>query len=237
MEKLRKYLLIAAGGSGQRMQSATPKQFLELDGRPLIMHTLDAFLHYCNDICITIVLPPEYRQLWEQLCIKCGFTVPHSVVDGGATRFASVRNGLEAIWESRPDSDTIVFIHDAARPFVSAATIERCARLAAKTGSAIPVITVAESLRMLSDGGSRHVDRSMFRIVQTPQTFRLSLIHAAYRQPEISLFTDDASVLETAGYKISLTEGNSENIKITQPTDLLVASLLLKDKKQWEKIS
>lgn len=219
---MKKFALIVAGGSGQRMKSATPKQFMEINGKPLLMHTFSAFLKAGSDFEFILVLPENEIESWHLLCTKHTFNIKHSVVPGGKTRFHSVKNGLKTINE-----DGIVFIHDGVRPLVSKQTIKNCYQTAVEKGNALPVITPSESVREVLNGKNRAVDRKHYYLVQTPQTFRVSLIKKAYEQKYSDFFTDDASVLEQTGASIQLVEGNRENIKITWPADVDMASALL----------
>jgi 2-C-methyl-D-erythritol 4-phosphate cytidylyltransferase len=221
-EDLRKYALILAGGSGLRMGYPLPKQFIDLAGKPLLIHTLENFASFDTQIDIVLVLPSEHADLWQQLCIKHNCKIPHRIAFGGKERFYSVQNGLELI-----QTDGIVFIHDAVRPLVSHQTLGRCFETARLTGNALPVISVSESVRFVENETSHSIDRSKIMLVQTPQTFRVSLIKEAYRQSFDAKFTDDASVLENTGHTIHLTEGNRENIKITWPSDLIWAESFL----------
>jgi 2-C-methyl-D-erythritol 4-phosphate cytidylyltransferase len=222
---MKKYVLIVAGGSGTRMNTATPKQFTEINGKPLLMHTFYAFLKTGSAFEFILVLPENEIGNWHLLCRRHSFEVNHTVVGGGETRFHSVQNGLTKI-----EGEGIVFIHDGVRPLVSPQTINNCYQTALKKGNALPVIAPSESVREVLNGKNRAVDRSRFFLVQTPQTFRVSLIKEAYKQAHHNNFTDDASVLENAGSKIHLVEGNRENIKITFPNDLIVAGILLQDR-------
>ncbi len=217
---MEKFALIVAGGSGTRMKGKLPKQFLELNGKPVLMHTFEAFLKYDSKINFVLVLPEVHVINWKKLCLKYDFNIKHSVVSGGETRFQSVKNGLSEI-----DEDGIVFIHDGVRPLVSVQTLENCGKTAIEKGNALPVISPSESVRELLNGDSRSVNRSRFFLVQTPQTFKISVIKEAYEQDYREEFTDDASVLENTGRKIHLVEGNRSNIKITYPEDLLIASV------------
>lgn len=219
---MEKFALIVAGGSGTRMGTDVPKQFLCLNGKPILMHTLERFMAYDRSIQITLVLPESQFDYWIDLCQTHGFKLRHQLVSGGSTRFQSVRNGLMNL----PD-DGIVFIHDGVRPLVSTQTLSNCEKSTLERGNALPVMPVIETLREVSDGISKHADRSRFRLVQTPQTFQLERIKQAFQQNESPLFTDDASVAEAFGDKIHLVEGNVENIKITQPPDLRIAALFL----------
>lgn len=217
------YAVVVAGGSGTRMGTAMPKQFLEVGGRPVLARTLER-LHAAVPLRrLILVLPQDQIGTWQQLAKSCGCVVPHDITTGGPTRFASVQNGLALL-----EGDGIVAIHDGVRPFVSAAVVRQSFEEAAAHGSALTVVHPKESLRqVLADGRSVAAERAAFRIVQTPQTFDLSLIRAAYQQPD-SGFTDDASVAEAAGHPIRLIAGNYENIKITTPEDLLWAESLVK---------
>lgn len=215
-------VIIVAGGAGSRMHSLVPKQFLPLAGKPVLMHTLEAFHAFRSDLQIVLVLPAGQISYWQDLCSsRPGFAVPHSIVAGGETRFHSVRNGLAAA------TGALTAVHDGVRPLVSTATLERCFRAAAEYGAAIPVIEPVDSIRCLAQGGSRSVDRSAYRLVQTPQVFRTSLLKEAYLQEYTPAFTDDASVVEAMGQTIHLVEGNRENLKITTPSDMAVAEALL----------
>jgi len=216
------YALIVAGGSGKRMQTETPKQFLELAGKPVLMHTIERFKVFNDTIEIITVLPENQIEYWMSVQKKYSFSIKQTIVAGGTTRFHSVKNGLEFVSEFG-----LVAIHDGVRPFVSADTIKRCFDTAEKLGNAIPVVTITESLRMITDEGSSPIDRQKIRIIQTPQVFNASMIKKAYQREYRSEFTDDATVLETFGEKINLVEGNKENIKITAPEDLLISDVLL----------
>lgn len=222
---MKKFALIVAGGSGTRMNSDIPKQFLEIAGLPVIMHTINAFVKFDTEIEFILVLPESQLSNWRLLCEKHHFDIKHKTALGGTTRFYSVKNGLELI-----DEEAIVFIHDAVRPLVSVATIQNCINCATTNGNALPVIQVTDSVR-IADGGNNHpADRSKIYLVQTPQTFQTSLIKKAYKIAQGDNFTDDASVLESVGSTINLVEGNRENIKITTPADLIVAEVFFKIK-------
>lgn len=224
MFQMEKFALIVAGGSGTRMKGKLPKQFLELNGTPVLMHTFEAFLKYDRTIRFILVLPENQLINWKKLCVKYNFNVEHALVSGGETRFHSVKNGLSEI-----DEDGIVFIHDGVRPLVSVQTIKNCFATAHEKGNALPVIAPSESVREVTGQNSRAVNRAQFVLVQTPQTFKVSTIKKAYEQDFQKKFTDDASVLENTGQKINLVEGNRSNVKITYPEDLLVASSLTPD--------
>ena len=220
MSKL--YTIIVAGGKGLRMGKDLPKQFLPVDGTPILMHTLQAFYDYEPSMTLIVVLPSDQQAYWSRLCGDYHFTIPHLVVKGGKTRFHSVKNGLACIKE-----EGLVAVHDGVRPFVHRDTIDRCFAAAQESGAAVPVVEVVDSLRKMEDDDSNAVSRKDYRIVQTPQVFDISLLKAAYEQPYTDDFTDDASVVEAYGRKISLVEGNRENIKITSPFDLVIAEAFL----------
>jgi 2-C-methyl-D-erythritol 4-phosphate cytidylyltransferase len=217
------YALIVAGGSGQRMQSQVPKQFLELAGKPILMHTIEKFYRFNPQIQITVVLPEVHIQNWQELIEKHRFNIQHSLVSGGDVRFVSVLNGLNSI-----QGTGLVAIHDGVRPLVSFDVIKRCFNKALECGNAIPAIPVYESVRKIENDSSIMVDRSLYKLIQTPQVFDLNLIRKAYQQPYKSEFTDDASVLENMNEKIQMVEGNRENIKITDPLDLIIAEAFIK---------
>jgi len=219
---MKLYAVIVAGGSGKRMGADMPKQYLELAGKPVLMHTLERFKAFDESIEIITVLPENQIRFWADLQKKYSFSIPHTLVKGGKSRFFSVRNGLKFV-----EAPGIVAIHDGVRPFVSIDTIRRCFETAEKLGNAIPVISPTDTLRMINDSGSIPVSRLNVRQVQTPQVFSANLIKKAYEQDYIPEFTDDAMVLEKTGVKINLVDGNRENIKITNPEDLLISSALL----------
>lgn len=216
------YVLIVAGGKGLRMGADIPKQFLPVGGKPVLMRTLEAFYAYNQDMRIILVLPHGQQDYWKRLCGEYRFDIPHSIADGGETRFHSVRNGLALV-----DEPGLVGVHDGVRPFVSQEVIARCYALAATKLAVVPVVKVVETVRRLTDAGSITVNRDEYRLVQTPQVFDGEVLKQAYSQPYTSAFTDDASVVEAWGVPVTLTEGNRENIKITTPFDLKVAAALL----------
>jgi 2-C-methyl-D-erythritol 4-phosphate cytidylyltransferase len=216
------YVVIVAGGSGKRMGAEVPKQFLELAGRPVLMHTIERFKTFSESMEIITVLPENQLRHWLELQKQYSFTVPQTIVKGGSTRFHSVRNGLKFVY-----APGIVAIHDGVRPFVSIDTIRRCFSTAEKLGNAIPSISPIESLRIVTESGSRPVDRFHVKQIQTPQVFSADLIKKAYLQEYKPEFSDDATVLENTGEKINLVEGNRENIKITNPEDLIISKALL----------
>ncbi len=214
-QSIKKFALIVAGGRGNRMKNELPKQFIEIAGLPILMHTINIFRKYDPGIAILLILPKQHFQTWKNLCLKFNYIIPHLLIQGGKERFNSVKNGLNKI-----DENGIVFIHDGVRPMVSIDTLQRCFQTALQKGNAIPAMPITESVRKLENGKNSAVNRSDYVLIQTPQTFNVKLIQSAYNQEYSPAFTDDASVLEANGEKINLVEGNRENIKITFPEDL-----------------
>ena len=223
--KMKQFAVIVAGGSGSRMNSEIPKQYLPVNGLPVLMHTINAFHNYSKTLNIIVVLPPMDLELWKELCEKYKFNLAVQIAPGGDTRFQSVKNGLEKIV-----TDGIVAIHDGVRPLVNKEIIAASYEIAALHGSAIAAVRLKESIRVTDKDETKMADRSKYRIIQTPQTFQVSLIKKAYEITENPQFTDDASVLEKSGHKISLFEGSYRNIKITTPEDLIIAEAFLKNK-------
>lgn len=219
---MRRYVLITAGGTGQRMLHQTPKQFLELGGKPILVHTFAVFYKFDPHLQFVLVLPDKLIQYWQDWAKSNNFNVPHIVAAGGPTRFHSVKSGLKMV----PD-DSVVAVHDGVRPLVAEDTIRRVFDCATRFGNAIPVIESKDSLRRIEFGINKPLERSTVRLVQTPQAFHAHLLKNAYNCNYQENFTDDASVLEAAGHRINLVDGNSENIKITTPEDLLIAETLL----------
>ena len=218
---MTRYALIVAGGKGLRMGGELPKQFIPVGGKPVLMRTMEAFYDSDSEIQIILVLPHSQQDYWRQLCRECRFSLPHVIADGGETRFHSVKNGLALV-----KTPALVGVHDGVRPFVSPEVIARCYTLAAEKKAVVPVIEVVETVRRLTGDGSVTVNRDDYRLVQTPQVFDAELLKKAYGQAYTSLFTDDASVVEALGESVFLTEGNKENIKITTPFDLKIATVL-----------
>ncbi|MCA6437254.1 MAG: 2-C-methyl-D-erythritol 4-phosphate cytidylyltransferase [Bacteroidetes bacterium] len=212
----KRYAIIVAGGTGSRMKSQIPKQFLEINGVPVIVKTMQQFLYFDSKIEMIISVHKDYMTLMNDLIQLYFSSYQIKIVGGGATRFQSVKNGLTLI----EYLSAVVAIHDAARPYVSIETIERCYKTAEQLGNAVPVIQVNESLRQVNGNINKAVNRNQFKIVQTPQCFKAELLQKAFLQTESDLFTDDASVVESYGISINLVEGNPENIKITTPADL-----------------
>jgi len=216
------YALIVAGGAGTRMGTDIPKQFLELAGKPVLMHSIERFRRFDNTIGIIVVIPENQFVLWESLREKHSFSVSHTLVKGGSSRFFSVKNGLQEV-----EDNAIVAIHDGVRPLVSTNTIIRCFRAAEEFGNGIPVINMSDSVRMITEQGNIPVNRHSLRIIQTPQVFNARLIKEAYLRDFNPEITDDAMLLEKTGEMIHLVEGNRENIKITNPEDLVIAGALI----------
>lgn len=223
MSKPDEYAVIVAGGKGTRMQQKVPKQFLELNGLPVLMHTLHAFYNYSSQINIILVLPNNELPYWNELCKKHKFNIPHTQVTGGDSRSASVQKGLACIH----NQEGLVAIHDGVRPLVGLHTIAQSFSVAARYGNAIAAIPLKESIRKISDKYSQAVHRQEYRLIQTPQTFSVAKIKEAYSKVKEEQ-TDDASIAEKAGQTIHLIEGEYQNIKITTPEDLYVAAALLK---------
>ena len=218
------YIIIVAGGKGLRMGSDIPKQFLPIGGKPVLMRTLERFRRYSPTLQIILVLPKAQQDYWQKLCKEYAFDIDYQLADGGETRFHSVQNGLAKI----PDNaQGVVGVHDGVRPFPSIDVIRNCYETAREKKAVIPVIPVVETVRHLKGDTSVTVPRNEYRLVQTPQTFDIQLLKEANRQPYNEGFTDDASVVETFGFNITLVEGNRENIKITTPYDLKIAEVLI----------
>ena len=224
---MNKFAIIVAGGSGTRMGAPVSKQYLEIGGKPILMHTLEVFHNTLPDIRLILVIPERDFGYWADLCGQHQFEIPHSVVNGGNSRFQSVKNGLESIFQE----EGIVAIHDGVRPFVNPSVIRESFEVANKSGSAIAVVALKDSLRKLTDDGkSFFQERQNFRLVQTPQTFLLSKIRKAFEVTELYHFTDDATVYEHQGWQVELISGNPENIKITSPEDMVYADFLIQRK-------
>jgi 2-C-methyl-D-erythritol 4-phosphate cytidylyltransferase len=218
------YIIIVAGGKGLRMGTDIPKQFLPIGGKPVLMRTLERFREYSAELQIILVLPEAQQEYWHQLCEEYHFDVKYTLANGGQTRFHSVQNGLAKVPD---DAQGVVGVHDGVRPFPSIEVIKNCYETARTKKAVIPVIPVVETVRHLEGEKSVTVPRGDYRLVQTPQTFDIQLLKAANRQPYNDGFTDDASVVESYGYEITLVEGNRENIKITTPYDLKIAEVLI----------
>lgn len=225
----QEYALIVAGGKGTRLKSAVPKQFLEVSGKPVLLHTLESFYRYSGQIQVILVLPEQEMQAWAEISARFGFDRPLLLQSGGDTRFQSVKRGLEKI-----EGEGLVAIHDGVRPLVTSGLIGASFRLAAIHQSAICSVPLKDSLRQINTAdpdwqqSTKAVDRSAFRLMQTPQTFNVRLIKQAYALQEDADVTDDATVFERAGHAVYLFDGNYENIKITTEEDLIIAEALLR---------
>lgn len=218
------YAIIVAGGKGTRMGASIPKQFLPVNGLPVLMQTIKRFKECGYGLEIIIVLPKEQHEYWYELCKKHRFTSTYTVAEGGETRFHSVKNGLAMIPD---DAEGIVGVHDGVRPFPSVEVIRNCYETARTAKAVVPVIPVVETLIHIDgQGNSETVPRDSYRLVQTPQAFDIQLLKRAYKQPYQDSFTDDASVVDSIGQEITLIDGNRENIKITTPFDLRMARIL-----------
>lgn len=225
-EELQQYAIIVAGGTGSRMQQALPKQFIQVAGKPILMHTLERFYNYNPDIRLVLVLPEDQQEVWRESCKKHQFEIFHLVVKGGATRFGSVKNGLGMV-----QGEAIVAVHDGVRPFVSEKIIGDAFSTASLFGNAVVAVSPKDSIREITEGvqeESKAVPRANYKLVQTPQCFKAGLLRKAYEQADQPAFTDDASVVESIGEKIVLVEGSYQNIKITTPEDLLLAEVFVK---------
>ncbi len=218
----KKYAVIMAGGEGLRMGAAVPKQFLELGGKPILRLTVERFLEYDPAISLVIVLPASGKEMWKEYCASTGFLERYTMATGGITRFHSVQNALKYV----PDG-AVVAVHDGVRPFVTTEFLGRMFDAAKRCEAAVPVVPVVDSLRETDPSGSSiTIDRSRIVAVQTPQVFRSEILRSAYKQAYSTSFTDDASVVESAGFKITLCEGLRGNFKITTPEDYKMAMAL-----------
>jgi 2-C-methyl-D-erythritol 4-phosphate cytidylyltransferase len=222
---LKKYAVIVAGGSGLRMGTDLPKQFLSLHGKPVLWYSLNTFLNAWTDLEIVLVLPPNHLHTGEEIVSTLKDAARIRITVGGETRFHSVKNGLALINEP-----AIVFVHDAVRCLITTDLIHRCYHKALEKGNAIPAIQPIDTLRMETPDGSQLIDRDKVRIIQTPQTFYSDIIKKAFEQPYDASFTDEASVVEKLGFTIELVEGEATNIKITRPLDILIAEKILERK-------
>ncbi len=223
---MKRYIIVVAGGKGLRMGSNVPKQFMLLNGKPLVMTTIENLCAMDVTLRVILVLPKEQLQLWDELCAEYSFAIPVKVVAGGTTRFHSVQNGLAAIDEPE---EALVGVHDGVRPFLAMKVYDELFREAAINGAVIPVIPVHDSMRRFigGQGATEAVPRDRYRLVQTPQVFKLSILRKAYEQLYLEQFTDDASVVEAMGEFVHIVEGNRENIKITTPFDFVLAKAIV----------
>ncbi|SFC60675.1 2-C-methyl-D-erythritol 4-phosphate cytidylyltransferase [Parapedobacter composti] len=228
------YAIIVAGGAGSRMGTAVPKQFLPLNGTPVMMHAINAFYNSNSSPSIIAVLPATLRDQWAALCKEHGFTIPHTVADGGKTRFQSVKNGLAVVRQLASDlPQSLIAVHDAARPLVTPALIDKTYAAASRTAAAALATPCTNSVRLVSNNGLKNnaYRRELVYLMQTPQTFNGAVLYEAYEQPEEETYTDDASVVERKGYPLTLVKGDTRNIKITFPEDLRIAELLISQPK------
>ncbi len=220
---MKKFAVIVAGGTGSRLGSDIPKQFLMLDGKPLLMHSIETFYSYDPQIIIIVAMHPVYTGMWTELCAESHFTIPHQLVPGGETRFHSVKNALALV-----SGSGLVAVHDAARPLASIDLVKRTFAEASVNNTAIPCISVNETVRSIENGIVKLLDRTTLRITQTPEVFDISLLLRAYQQLYRQTFTDDASVVEALSQQVHLVDGESSNIKITLPGDIDLAEVYLK---------
>ena len=219
---MKKTAIIVAGGTGQRMGTALPKQFLAIEGKSILLHTIDQFVSAFSDINFVIVLPADYIHEGQNLIAASGLSQSFQFVAGGDTRFQSVKNGL-----AQADPASIVFVHDAVRCLLTPDLIQRCYQQAVEKGSAIPAVSSTDTIR-IKEGTKHHVvDRTNVMMIQTPQTFNAALLKKAFDQAYQPSFTDEANVLEASGKEVYLIEGEYENIKITRPLDLAIAEYIL----------
>lgn len=219
----KRYAIIVAGGSGSRMNTALPKQFMLLDGMPVLYYPLKKF--YEAGVEIILVLPEQHLSLWEQLKTEHAIAIPHTIASGGVTRSESVYNGLMCVAD---DTDSLTGVHDAVRAMISAELINKLYDVANEKGNAVPVIPLNDSIRKLEGNKNSAVNRTDYRIVQTPQVFKTNELVRAFQSSASKNFTDEASLMESLGYSINIVEGEQENLKITYPNDILVAESLLK---------
>lgn len=218
---MKRFAIIVAGGTGQRMESSIPKQFLSINNEIVLMKSIRSFHEFDSTLKIIVVIPKNHIPYWHDLCNKHDFTIEHIVVKGGQTRYHSVKNALEKVAK-----DGVVAIHDGVRPLVSQTTIKQVFEIAEINGNAVPYIDLVDSIRFIDSDINKPVDRNKYKLIQTPQAFDCTLIKKAYEQSWDEFFTDDASLVEKLGIKINLVPGNRENIKITSQIDLKIAETL-----------
>ena len=230
MEQPRVGVIIVAGGSGKRMGGSLPKQFALVGGKPILARTINTFRKALPASRIVVVLPAEYIEFWKNFSARFEIA-KHSVIEGGKERFYSVRNGIEVL----SDAVDLIAVHDGVRPFASKEMILRAVDCATQHGSAIPVVRAVDSYRAVDGENSKIIDRTPLRIVQTPQIFAAPILRAAYDTLFLSEFTDDASVVEYSGEKVTLCEGEYSNIKITTPNDLIIAEAIIKTENEKRK--
>lgn len=221
---MKKFAIIVAGGSGTRMNSPLPKQFLLINGKPVLYYTIRAFLKAFIDINIVLVLPVDHISIGREIIRSYFENDRIQVTTGGKTRFHSVKNGLGLV-----EPDSIVFVHDAVRSLVSIDLINRCYEGVLEFGTAVPVIMPKDSIRIITPGGNLAVPRDQVRLIQTPQAFYSKILLPAFNIEYQEQFTDEATVVEAFGEKIHLVEGDANNMKITLPIDLEIAGRLLSE--------
>ena len=222
---MKKYAVIVAGGSGTRMGGATPKQFLLVNNKPVLYYSLQTFLNAFADIQIILVLPVDYTDMGQEIIDAYFDSDKIKVTAGGDTRFQSVKNGLQLV-----EDDSIIFVHDGVRCLLTEKLIHRCYASAVETGTAIPVITSRDSVRIVQEEGNDAIDRNKVMLVQTPQTFHSKILLPAFKIDYKEKFTDEATVVEAYGLKVTLVEGEENNIKITKPMDLLIAEKIINER-------
>lgn len=222
---MKKYAVIVAGGSGQRMGTVVPKQFLLLKEKPLLQYTIEAFLLAFADLHIILVLPAVHLQKGKELIAQMKEEKRVQIIVGGATRFHSVQNGLKEV--THP---SIVFVHDGVRCMVSQKLISSCYEQALEKGSAVPAVIATDSIRIVEDSSHHTIDRNLVKIIQTPQTFASAILVKAFEQEYSPTFTDEATVVEASGNKVFLIDGEYTNIKVTRPLDLLIAEKYLEER-------
>jgi 2-C-methyl-D-erythritol 4-phosphate cytidylyltransferase len=226
---VNKYAIIVAGGSGHRMLSEIPKQFLSIAGKPVLLYSLEAFANAIPDIIIILVLPEANIHTWKETLIKYKVSIKHILIHGGETRSQSVKNGLQQITEPGR-----VAIHDGVRPLITPSAIKRLFDDAETYGSAIPAVPVTDTVRYIESDHSILLDRNQLRLVQTPQIFQSDDLHKAYEISSSGSYTDDATVFESAGFEVHLCDGEAENIKLTKPIDLAIAEAILQQRKSLQ---
>jgi 2-C-methyl-D-erythritol 4-phosphate cytidylyltransferase len=222
---MKKYAIVVAGGSGTRMGTSLPKQFMLLRDKPVLYYTLKVFLEAYDDLEIVLVLPVDYTDMGQEIIDAFFDKERIRITAGGDTRFQSVKNGLSLI-----DEESIIFVHDGVRCLVTKEMIQRCYLQAVETGTAIPVVPSKDSIRLITEEGNEALDRNKVMLVQTPQTFHSKILLSAFQIDYKDKFTDEATVVEAYGMKVSLVEGEENNIKITRPVDLLIAESILNGK-------
>lgn len=221
-----KYAVIVAGGAGLRMGQPEPKQFLLLKGRPVLLHTIEAFLEAFADLKIILVLPAAFFSRGKEIILQSADPGRIQITAGGETRFHSVKQGLKQV-----TTHSIVFVHDGVRCLITPLLIQRCFKAAMTYGNAIPAVSPVDSIRLITATGNEMIDRSKVRIIQTPQAFASETLLDAFRQDYDESFTDEAGVVEKMGVRVHLVEGEATNIKITRPVDLMIAEKILEERK------